>query len=132
LAQIVSGELGPCDSPEHWQCARHHIAALDGTLAADLIVDVLEAMERRPGGGSPGIVRYARAWLQARRRAREKRENADKPGHKNNAEYQRQRFPGLTLGEVRGRFDCLRALLGRFERVQVEELAENIFRVVSR
>jgi surface carbohydrate biosynthesis protein len=133
LAPILNGERGPCDGPEYWRCARQNIAALDGLLASDRIVDVLEQVAGQSSGDvSPGIVRYAQGWLQATLRARSKRANASKPGHKNNAEYQRQRFPGLALAEVRDRLDCLARQSGRFQGLRVEELEENIFRIVSK
>jgi surface carbohydrate biosynthesis protein len=133
LSRILDGELGPCDGQQHWLCANHNIAALDGPLASDRIMDVLENIEpRSPHGGAPGIVGYVRGWLQATLRARSKRANAEKAGHKNSAEYQRQRFPGLTLAEVRSRFDSLSRQTGRFTGLQVEELETNIFRIVPR
>jgi hypothetical protein len=131
VSQILSGELGPCDTPEHWQCVRHHIAALDGPLASERIVDVLEDMEGQPSGVvQPGRLRYARGWMRAHLRARSKRANANKPGHKNNADYERKRFPGITLAEVRDRLNRLGKQLGRFESLQVEEIEDNIFRIV--
>lgn len=133
LSQILDGKLGPCDGPEYWRCAQQNIAALDGPLASDRIADVLEKMEERSRGGiNPGIVRYVQGWLQATGRARSKRANAGKPGHKNNTEYQRQRFPGLALAEARDRLDCLARQSGRFQGLQMEELGENIFRIVAR
>ena len=133
LSQILGGELGPCDGPEYWRCAHHNIAALDGPLASDRIVDLLKEIECRPlQGGTHGIVGYAWGWIQATLRARSKRANAGKPGHKNNAEYQRQRFPGLELAEVRDRLDCLITQSGRFQGLQVQKLEENIFRIISK
>ncbi|GAB4265057.1 MAG: hypothetical protein Kow0092_17100 [Deferrisomatales bacterium] len=127
---IVRGEVGPCDAAEHWACAQHHISALTGPWASERIADVLEALDdgvRSRRGPGPG--RYATGWVEAKLRARSKRANARKPGHKNHVAYQRQRFPGITLSEVRSRLERMKKSLGRFEDVTVNQLQENVFRV---
>jgi surface carbohydrate biosynthesis protein len=132
LRRIADGELGACDSPGQRKLIDRHIAALDGPLASDRIVDALGAVESsgaRPP--RPGAFRHARGWLDARFRALEKNVRSWIPGDKNNRGYQEQRFPGLSLDEVRERVDRFGGLLGRFAKLRIEQHSRNIYRITS-
>ena len=104
----------------------HHLASLDGALASERILDVVDALD--PGDTPPRGERVA-ARLHAEARALTKRVNALVPGHKNNATYTRHRFPGLTEYQVRERIGRLAAASGRFSDVEVYPLGKNIFEI---
>jgi len=130
LGEIAAGKRGVREGSEQRALIDHHIAAMDGPLASDRIVDALESVER--GGVRPvrvGWSRYARAWSHANLRRAEKFVRSQIPADKNNAAYQEQRFPRLPLKVVRARADRLAALLGRFEKLEVAERYSNIFEI---
>jgi surface carbohydrate biosynthesis protein len=132
LREVAAGERGAREGAEQRALIDHHIAAMDGPLASDRIVDVLESIERsneRPE--RRGSTHYARAWSHANLRRAEKFVRSQIPNDKNNAAYQEQRFPRLPLAEVRARADRFAELLGRFEKLEVAELHRNIFEVRS-
>ena len=106
-----------------------HLAALDGPLAADRMVDVLldsGYLARRPP--RPALATYARGWLRNRLRTARKRANMRKPGHRNNIVYHAHRFPDISAAEVQARVDRFGRLLGRFARVRVEPYGDYTFR----
>jgi hypothetical protein len=49
------------------------------------------------------------------------------PGHRNNPEYQRHRFGGISEEELRARIARLGDALGRFAQVKVRPFGEHIF-----
>jgi surface carbohydrate biosynthesis protein len=132
LREIATGERGGREGSEQRALIDYHIAAMDGPLASDRIVDALESVERgdvRPA--HRGWIRYARAWSHANLRRAEKFVRSQIPADKNNPAYQEQRFPKIPLEVVRARVDRFAELLGRFEKLEVAELHSNIFEVRS-
>jgi len=130
LREITAGERGVREGSEQRALIRHHIAAMDGRLASDRIVDALESVElsdARPAHRGP--VRFTRAWAHANLRSAEKFVRSLIPGNKNNAAYQEQRFPRLSLETVRARVDRFAELLARFEKLEVSERDPNIFEI---
>jgi hypothetical protein len=110
--------------------AHQHLASLEGPLASDRIVDVLAGLY--PPGvavARPQSLRYAAAWLHSEGRALVKRTRAKIPGNRNSADYQRHRFPGVTLEGLRERADRLAKLLDRFAEVRIQQRTEDIFEI---
>jgi len=133
LREILDGKLGPYESQRQREIVEHHIAALDGPLASDRIVDALEALEasgKRPDARGPA--RYAGAWMYAHLRTLDKNRRSLIPGDKNNPVYQDQRFPGLSLDEARARIARFGALLGRFEALRIDQYSRNCFEIAKR
>jgi hypothetical protein len=126
----VDQELGVYDSPDQRKIIEQHLAALDGPLASERIVDVLEAMESSGSGRPPrSPFRHANGWILTHMRAVEKNFRAWIPGDKNNLGYQAQRFPGLSLEDVRTRVATFGGLLDRFADLSVDQLSRNIFQI---
>lgn len=130
VARILAGELGRLESEVARRVVEHHIAALDGPLACERIVDVLDEIEearraaRPPGPGA----RLAARWRGLRRRIKKER-TSRRAGAKNSPEIRRQRYPGIELAEVRERLDRFRELLGATAPLSVTRVAEEIYRV---
>jgi hypothetical protein len=131
LRRVLCGELGCVPATGVPHCLEEHVAALDGPLASDRIVDVLEQSEAvRHGSPRPPIGRYLRGWISANRRHFVKRFiRARTQGHRNNPAFQRHRFQGVSMDALRARIARLRRVLHRFEHVKAEPVAEHIFRI---
>lgn len=128
VGAMVKGELGAIEDSGRAAILAHHVAALDGPLAAERMVDVLVGAgyrDHRPA--RPPLHRYARGWLRNRIRSAEKRRNMRRPGHRNNIVYHAHRFPDIGVAEVRDRVARLARVLGRFEGVRVEPHGEFTF-----
>jgi surface carbohydrate biosynthesis protein len=133
LRGILAGDVGPAAGPERRALVDHHIAALEGPLASDRIVDVLEQRWTRDGGPPhPGVGRVVRGWIAASRRSFVKqRIKSRKPGHRNNPDYQRHRFRGVSLDELRLLVARLDRALGRFGGVEARRFSEDVFELVG-
>ena len=130
VGRVLRGELG-CAAGAGPRPLSEYLAALDGPLAADRIVEVLERSESaRSGLPRPPLHDQLRGWFDAKRRSFVKQViKARIPGHRNTPAFQRHRFEGVSVGELRARIARLGRALGRFGGVEVEPIAEHIFRV---
>ncbi|HEY5656373.1 MAG TPA: surface carbohydrate biosynthesis protein, partial [Myxococcota bacterium] len=128
--RVLRGELGPAAGTGARRLGEH-LDARDGALAADRIVEVLAQSEAvRRGLPRPALHDQLRGWFDATQRSFVKQViKARIPGHRNNPAFQRHRFEGVRVDELRARVGRLGRALGRFETVQVEPVAEHIFRV---
>jgi hypothetical protein len=129
---VVDGRLGLLDRTILRTTLDRHIAALDGPLAADRMVDVLEEAGYLDGPPPPaGVADFAHAWVTNQARTAVKRVNMRRPAHRNNAAYHAHRFPDISLDEVEQRVDRLRQLLNRFEDVRVQEHSKHMFGITA-
>ena len=129
VVAMVRGAVGPLALAERRAKLDQHIAALDGPLAADRMVDVLdECGYRDHPPPAPPLSTQVRGRLDNRLRTMRKRRNMRRPGHRNNIVYHAHRFPDISVAEVRDRVARFGRLLQRFERVHVEPFGEYTFR----
>jgi hypothetical protein len=129
LRDVLAGRLGPADAPAQRALVDQHIAAREGALSSDRIADVLEQRWRSTGGlPHPGVAQALRGRLAAARRSFVKqRIKARRAGHRNNPEYQRHRFQGVSPDELRARIARFDRALGRFAGVEARRIAEGVF-----
>ena len=126
----IAAPTGTPRDPAQLELLRNNIAATDGPFAAERIVDALTAEAAGPLA-LPEVKTgaYMAAWARSHQRAASKRIKSFVPDHKNNADYQHQRFPGLTTAQVDEKIHLFSTLLERFEGVRARELAQNIFEI---
>ena len=123
----------PQPDAERSRIAARFVAAQDGPLASDRIVDALEGLVE--GGGlfrRPPLGEWLRGQYSSRRRNIKKRISARKTDRHDSEEYLQHRFPDLTLADVEEHVERLRAASGRFGRVTVRERSKNIFELGER
>jgi surface carbohydrate biosynthesis protein len=131
LRAVLGGQLGCAPAKGLTRPLGEYLTALDGPLASDGIVDVLEQSEAgRAGLPRPPVGDHLRGWIAASQRSFVKQFiKARIPGHRNNPAFQRHRFQGVPIDEFRDRIARFGRVLGRFEHVKAEPVAEHIFRI---
>ncbi len=125
---IIAGEMGPLDYATRKAALEPHIAALEGRLAADRMVDVLEEagyLDQQPPAPSFGNLLHG--WYRTKTRALEKRINMYKPGHRNNISLHDHRYPGITRDEMLDIIGRYRKLLGRFDGIKVKKHSKHLY-----
>jgi surface carbohydrate biosynthesis protein len=130
VRSIVDGQLGAVEYEARRKIMDRHIAALDGPLAAERMVDALEAgayHQRRPDAAPLG--QYARGWLHNTLRTAVKQVNMRRPGHRNNLAFHAHRFPDITVDEIMERINRMGTLLKRFGSIRVEPYSKHIFSI---
>jgi surface carbohydrate biosynthesis protein len=131
LQRILTGELGAAGGRERERLVGHYLAALDGPLACERIVDVLEAAGYA-NSQPPEASAFARAqgWLFTHLRTALVQVNMRRPGP-NRLAYHDHRFPELPVAAIEERIGRLGRLLNRFEAIRVEPWSKHVFSISS-
>lgn len=123
------------------QIARKYVACLDGPWAAQRIMDQIDKLEigaqpvdpalasaLRADGRRPSVNARAmlRSGLRRLRDALRRKGPPTPPGTRTWATYTNQRFPSLTLDEMRGDLERLKEATGRFADVRLYHTAEDL------
>jgi surface carbohydrate biosynthesis protein len=128
VRQIVDRQMGPLDYATRKAALDPHISALEGRLAADRIVDVLdEAGYRKQQPPAPPFSDRFSGWYQTHLRTLEKRINMRRPGHRNNITLHDHRYPGITADEMRAIIKRFSQLLDRFQGVKVKRHSRHLY-----
>jgi surface carbohydrate biosynthesis protein len=127
---ILAGELGIHDHPNRKSNLERHLAALDGRLASDRMVDVLEEagfMKHLPQHSSS--VRRLNGWAHNRLRSAFKRNKMRKREHRNSQDYHDHRYPEVSLEDLRARIARFGKELNRFDKVRVRKRSQHLFQI---
>jgi hypothetical protein len=125
---IVDGQMGPLDYATRKAALEPHIAALEGRLAADRMIDVLdEAGYNAKQPPAPPISDRFSGWYQTKLRTLEKRINMLRPGHRNNIALHDHRYPGITAEEMLAIIERFSQLLDRFHGLRVKKHSEHLY-----
>ena len=130
LGDILTGKLGPADGDERQKLINHHLAGLDGPLACERMVDVLEAMlENRSELPRPSMLRRLEGWSISAIRTLIKRSKEFLPASHNRPEFQRHRYPEVSLEQICARISRLQQLLGESRELNVAQIHDQFFRI---
>lgn len=127
LRKILNGELGAADGDERRALINYHLAAQDGRLASERMVDVLEAIA---AGSSATVSSFLTDRLQRRMIVTGlhlvKRFKSKLPGSHNRPEFQRHRYPNVPMEEIRLRLDRFQRILDDRTAIEVTKLTDQI------
>ncbi len=130
LGKILAGDLTAANGEERKALIEHHLAAREGSLACERIIEVLEAiMEDRPELPKPALPDRFGGWWIANGRRLMKRAKAYLPSPHNRPKFQRHRYPGISLGELHDRIRRFQKLLGYEDELRVQQLYSHIFQI---
>ena len=132
LTKIFKGELGAASGDERQELVNHYLAAQDGPLACELIVDVLEKkMEQQPVLPKPPLIDrlLGRGFANLRYLVRYVRKHL--PGKYAPPEFHRHRYPGISLQELINRIDKIQQVLNDTSKIKAEQISDQIFLIRS-
>jgi len=130
LQKILAGELGATDGDEREVLINHHLVALDGPLACERMVDVLEGMiDGEFELSKPSVRDRLEGWSMSAIRTLIKRSKECLPGSHNRPEFQRHRYPEISLEEISARISRFQQVLGDDRELQVERIYDEFFRI---
>jgi surface carbohydrate biosynthesis protein len=132
LRAVLAGELGlRSDSGQRARLERH-IAALEGPLASDRIVDALcVAGYRNRHFPRPPLPQYLGTRLLVDGRTLSKRLKGLRTGHRNTREFHDHRFPGTSVGDLGQRIQRFGKQLGRFGKLRLTQRSDHIYCIQS-
>jgi len=128
LTKIIKGELGAASGDERRELVNHYLAAQEGPLACERIVDVLEKkMERQPELARPPLSDrlLGRGYATYRRLLKYVRKHW--PGKHAPPEFHRYRYPGISLQELINRINKIQQVLGDTSKIKAEQISDQIF-----
>ncbi len=128
LTKIFRGELGVADGVERQALVNHYLAAQDGPLACERIVDVLEQkMKSRPVLPKPPLRDLIAGRVYANYRRIYKNIKQYLPGTHAPPVFHRHRYPGISLQELLSRTDKIQRALGDVSEIKAEQISDQIF-----
>jgi surface carbohydrate biosynthesis protein len=133
LRNILNGTFDPAaadDEDKRKQLVEQYLAAQEGPLACERMVDVLADMVA-------GQAEFPRPWAGARIygwslwavRTLVKRYKDSRPASHNRPEFQRHRYPEVMLEDMQNRISRIRTVLGMQEELRTEKLSHQFFRI---
>jgi hypothetical protein len=130
LQSILTGALGSPSGDEQKALMDHHVAAQTGPTACERIVDVLEeTLEGRGELPKPPLHERVEGWYRATKRTWKKRCMSYLPGSINRPEFQRHRYPGTPVEEVRARIGRFAAVLGDRAQPRAEKISDHLLQI---
>jgi surface carbohydrate biosynthesis protein len=128
LERILTGELGTADGDERKALIDQYLTAQDGPLACERMVDVLEGvLEGRSELPKPSVHYRLAGWSMSTVRTLIKRSKERIPGSHNRPEFQRHRYPGVSLEEIQARLLRFQQVLGDNRELKVEQKSQHFF-----
>ena len=132
LQEILKGEIGPADGNERQALIERYMAALEGPLACERMVDVLEtiAQNLNPSESLSLSNKMAR-WFVTRGLHLAKNIKSHLPGSHNRPEFQRHRYPGISQEALEAKLLQFQQLLGNNRKLKVEQISNVMFQISS-
>jgi hypothetical protein len=130
LGKILAGKLEPAAGDERKTLADEYLAALDGPLACERIVDICNKMvDGQPEISRPALYRWLKGYCMANMRTLKRKFKARLPSGRNKPEFHRHRYPDIPLEDMRERISRFQQLLGDPKELQVEKILGQFFRI---
>jgi len=130
LNQILAGQPVTTNAEERKTVVDHYLASQSGPLACERMVDVLESFAAggNDNSGPSAVERFQRKVI-AGVYHQYKRIKPRLPGSHNRPEYQRHRFPNISVDRIKSKIERIQQLLNDNTRVSVEPLSDVLFQI---
>ena len=130
IRQILSGTLGVADGDERREKAKRYMASQDGPLACERMVDVLASATGKQNNNTSLSL-----WDRLQRRLIAdgyhlyKRIKPRLPGSHNRPEFQKHRYPGISLDELKKKISLMQQILKDRNKLKVEQISDVLFKI---
>ncbi len=130
LGDILAGKLKSPAGDERQALIGRHLAALEGPMACERIVDVFVKMaDNLPQSPKPPLRDRLKRFFKSTKRRRRQRSKSRNTGSDESLEFQRHKYPDITLKEMRTRITKFQQLLGDDGEVNVGQIYQKLFRI---
>jgi surface carbohydrate biosynthesis protein len=130
LQDILAARRGAVDNDETKALLDRHLAAQNGPLACERMVDVLVRIANRLSRSpKPLFTDRLAAHFQAIRRRIRQRNKLHRPGSLKSKEFQHHRYPDITRDDVREKISRFRHVLGGGWEPHVDQIAKTLFKI---
>ena len=130
LRQILSGELGAADGHGRQAMVAHYLESQTGPLACERMVDVLVSLAAdQKNSAEPSWWDRIQRRLIADGYHLYKRLKPILPGSHNKPQFQRHRYPGISLEAINSKIERIQHILKDTTKLKVEQLNKVLFRM---
>ena len=131
LRKVLYDDLGVPDDENARRLIAHHLAARQGPLASERMVDVIDKLAEEQGSnGRPGRWDRLASWGWATRRRIKKRFRGYLPNMSHNRpDFLGHVYPDITRKDIEERIERFRRLLGYEEEIKVAPFEDQFFRI---
>ncbi len=129
LNKALAGELAAPKDDDRQAILDRYLAAQDGLLACERIVNVLVEIVNNRREVAVSMDRVLKRWLTVKGLHIARYIKTRLPGSHNKPEFQRHRFPPIAIDDMQTRLHRLQWLLGDKKELQVSKVSDVIFRV---
>jgi len=131
LANILEGKLGHANSDERKKIMEHHLAAMNGPLACDRMVDIFEEISsQQQTAPAPALKDRLVSRFWATRRRLKKRIKGFKANMSHNkADFLVHRYPGVCKEDLQRRLAQFQQALGDRTELKVEKIFHQFYRI---
>jgi surface carbohydrate biosynthesis protein len=128
LRKVLAGELGAANGEKREALVNHHLTALDGPLACERIVDVLEkAITKLKRSPQPPFRDRFYGWYKTTKRRIRQRYKSVQPGSLKSQAFERHRYPPVDAEEIRVRLSRFQQILDYRRQLRVEPIFGKLF-----
>jgi hypothetical protein len=134
LANILKGQLSHANSDKRQTIMDHHLAAMEGTLACDRMVDIFEEINRiqKKEPVPPLKDRLgSRVWA-VRRRIKKRFKGLKADMSHNKADYLRHRYPAVSKKDLQSKLAIFQEALGNHTELRVGKILHQFYRISAR
>lgn len=130
LEKILVGEIGVAGGEEREALANHHLAAKDGPLACERIVDVLQTMvDNTSQMDKPSFRDLLEGHFEAAIRRVGRSFAPYLPGSHKSPKFERHRYPEISIEELRLRIAKFHRALSDNGELHVDQIGKRLFRI---
>jgi surface carbohydrate biosynthesis protein len=130
LQSSLSGNLLASNGDDRKALIHYHLAAQDGPLACERMVEVLgKIAEHLSQSPKPPFTDRLAGWWQATRRRKRQNNKSQRPGSLQSMEFQRHRYPAITRDEVCEKISRFRHVLGDDWNPQIDQISQTLFKI---
>jgi surface carbohydrate biosynthesis protein len=130
LHKILKGNAGVANGDERKALIGNHIAAQEGALACERMVDVLEKLsDITKKSTETSIANQLACWALSKGLKIARGIKSKLPGSHNRPEFQRHRYPGIALEELKAKALRFQQLLGIDAKLKIEQISDVMFRI---
>ncbi len=132
LQQILAGKLGAAGGHDRQRLVKQFLESESGSLACEKMVDVLASFAADSGNTNNSRISL---WERLQRRLIAdgyhlyKRLKPKLPGSHNRPEFQKHRYPGISLDTLKKKIKLIQQILKDTNKLKVEQLSEVLFRI---
>ena len=130
IHQILSRKIGVADGDERRELVKRYLASQEGPLACEKMVAVLAdtAASQNQNSGISLRDRFQRRLI-ADGYHLYKRLKPKLPGSHNRPEFQKHRYPGISLDALKKKIERLQQILKDKTRLRVAQVSDVLFRI---